>query len=295
MIYKNMTSEQWENWKRRVDAAMNTDLKEYNHFLSLLMEVSADNSINRQFQAGDRSRYLSRLKEVLGRIMKQANYPRLITKENPAKPLYIAQVPVHTDSQIPGQPVPEPIPPLATPPAWNRYSDFNTYKDSLSPALRAEGEDLLTWFANRHRLHELAKNQERSGVAKEDIAKTVAALDAQNDQIVDYFDRVELFMTGTASDDPDTDEDLKSRTNGKPSGFYTKDEIEQMMPNSPEFATLCKVKRIESNKKWLARTDLKKPKSPEERSLRLRELKEWGIDISVYDEVGTKGKEASNG
>lgn len=283
MIYKNMTNEQWEDWKRKVEAALNTDLKEYNHFLSLLMEVSDDCSINRQFQIGDRSRYLDRLKDVLGRIRKMANYPRLITRENPAKPLYIAQIPIHGESQIPGRVEPEPLPPLATPPVWNRYSDFNSYKERLSPGLQAEGENLLTWFTNRRRLHELAKNQDRNGVCKEEIAKTVAALDAQNAQIEEYFDRVETFMTGVDADDPDSDDDLKSRTNGKPSGFYTKEEIDQMMPDSPEFATMCKMKRIESNKKWLSRRDLKKPKSPEERELRLRELREWEIDVSAYE------------
>nr|DAL55893.1 MAG TPA_asm: hypothetical protein [Caudoviricetes sp.] len=282
MIYKNMTDEQWESWKSRVQAALDTDLKEYNHFLALLMEVSADCSVNRQFQIGEKSRYMARLKEVLSRIKRMTNYPRLITKENPAKPLYIAQIPIHEERQIPGQLAPEPIPPLATPPAWNRYSDFNSYKERLSPELRQEGENLLTWFANRQRLHELSKNQVRSGVPKEEIAKTVSALDAQNEQIEAYFDRVESYMTGANPDDPDNDEDLRSRTNGKPSGSYTKEEIDQMMGDSPEFATLCKVKRIESHKKWLSRTDMKNPKSPEERALRIRELKEWGVDVSAY-------------
>lgn len=281
MIYNAMTEEQWMDWKARVDAYLMTDIKEYNHGVSLLMEAAADRSIVKQFQWGDPSRYISSLKNVLSRVRSLSNYPRLITKENPAKPLYMAEVPYHPEAQIPGTVASEPIEPLETPTSWNRYMKIDSYKDKLSPELRKESENVADWFANLKRLHELSKNQVKTGVSKEKIAVTVADLDAQKAAIDDFFNRVESYMTGKDKVSQETSK--KPVDDSKPTGAFTKDEIEAMRAGNPVYAALCQEKRREANMKFITRKDLKRPKNQEELELRIRELQEWGYEVPQVD------------
>lgn len=293
MIYNSMTEEQWNDWKSRVDAFLLTDIKEYGHGVSLLMEALSDRTIIRQFQWGDPARYISKLKSVLSRVRELSKYPRLISKECPLRPPYLASVPYHPEEQIPGAAVPEPIIPLDKHPYWNRYMKFDTYKDRLPVALRTEGEEIDCWFANQRRLHELAKNQQRTGVKKEIIAQTLEDLTAQEARIKDYFDRVEDFMT--QKDASDKDSPAAPDTNGqpadeKPSGSFSKAEIEAM--ENPVFAALCKEKRKEANIKYITRKDLKQKKNPDELALRIRELEEWGYDVPLQESEEPEDAEA---
>lgn len=279
MIYKNMTIEEWNNWKARVDAFLLTDIKEYNHGISLLAEASSDRSLISQFEWGDPASYIFTLKKVLSRVRNMTNYPRLISKDHPVKPLYIASVPVVTSSdQIPGVPPTKPIEPLATPEAWNRYMSFDSYKESLSPELQKEGDNMIDWFTNRRRLHDYAKNLERTGADKDSIKKTVEELDAQSDRIEDFFNRVQSYIEGKSLPKINKYKDAKA------SGNYTKSEIEEMKEFDAVCAALSKEKRIETNRKFISRKDLKKPKDPEELALRIRELQEWEVPVPQVDE-----------
>ena len=284
-----MTIVEWMDLKARTEALLATDLKEYHSFSHLydehvkaLDEWTLSRSDVDVFRRGDPSVYMGRIRSVLKRIKDMTNYPRLITPEHPAKPLYIASVPASVAPQIPGSPAPEPIEPPKTPESWNRYMNFDSYKEQLSPALREEGEELLTWFTNRRRLHDLAKNQERAGVNKETIAATLAELDAQNDRITGFFDRVEAFMTGSEQPEANKYEDVK------PSGSFCKAEIEEMQAYNPVCAALSKEKRIAANRKFISRKDLMKPKDPDELALRIRELQEWGVPVPAVDEDDAK-------
>lgn len=283
MIYKSMTYEGWMDWKKRVESALETDVKEYHHLLSLLNEVSDDASINQQFAFGEPSRYVSRLKDVLSRLKSIARYPRLITTPQERDRLYLASIPLHANRQIPGVTNPEPVPAPPAPAKWDRYADFDSYRERLSPELQKEGDNLLTWFTNRRRLHDLAKNQERLGVAKEEISRTLALLGKQNAEIENYYDRVEDSLSGNS------DEKDAARAT-RPSGAYTKEEIEKIAAYDPVLSALCREKRIEANKKYIGRSDLKNPKNKEELLLRIRELKEWNIDVAQKEEETCNGK-----
>lgn len=284
-----MTIEEWMDLKARTEALLATDLKEYNscsrlydEHVKALSEWTLSQSDVDVFRRGDPNVYMERIRSVLRRIKDMTNYPRLITPEHPAKSLYIASVPASIAPQIPGSPVSEPIKPPETPESWNRYMNFDSYKEKLPPALREEGEELLTWFTNRRRLHDLAKNQERTGVNKETIAATLAELDAQNDRITDFFDRVEAFMTGSKQSEENKYGDVK------PSGSFCKAEIEDMQRYNPVCAALSKEKRIAANRKFISRKDLMRPKDPDELALRIRELQEWGVPVPTVDEDDTK-------
>lgn len=285
LIYKSMTIEQWQDLKARTEALLATDLKEYHSFEALYWEhVKAleEWTLSRTeidvFRRGNPQVYMTRLRDVLSRIKRITRYPRLISPEHPAKALYIASVPYHPSAQIPGSSTP---PPAANPfeesPEWTRFMAFDSYKDSLTPELRNEGEGISDLFADRRRLHELAKNQERAKVAKEAIAQTLADMDTREAQIKNYFDRVEAYMTG--KENAPSGQAIKPMDESKPTGTYTKDEIEAMVATNPVYAALCKEKRREANCKFITRMDLKKPKDPEELALRIRELEEWGWPV----------------
>ena len=282
MIFNNMTEKQWIEWKKKVDAAMNTDIKEYHSLLELLLEVSDDRAMNRQFEWGDPARYIGRLKSVLSRLKKLSKYPKLIDSPELRDKKYFAEIPLHTESQIPDASPVQPVPVQETTGKWSRWLKFDTYKDLLSSELKKEGEGLGELFTQRRYYHDLMKNQEKEGVDPKEISRTVENLKQANSRIEDYFDRVEAFMNGTDQTEQD---ELKLRANGKPSGSFSKEEIDQMMSYSPEFAGACKMKRMEANRKYLSRTDLKNPKDPDEILLRFRELKEWGMDVSQYESV----------
>lgn len=285
MIFNNMTEKQWIEWKKKVDAAMNTDIKEYHALLALLLEVSNDRSINQQFEWGDPARYISRLKNVLSRLKSLAKYPKLIDTPQLQNKKYFAEIPLRPETQLPDAEPAQPVSPPDTPPKWNRWLKFDTYKDQLSPALKIEGEGLSDLFTQRRYYHDLMKNQSKEGVNPKEIAKTVENLKQANARIEDYFDRVEAFMNGSDQPDQTEQDELRLRANGKPSGSFTKEEIEQMMSYSPEFAGACRIKRMEANRKYLSRTDLKNPKDPDEILLRFRELKDWGVDVAQYEPV----------
>ena len=271
MIYNIMTEQQWLELKARTIAWLDTDIKEYQSGIKLLEEWTSSKTMIEQFRFGNPSRYMAALVNVLRKVKSIAKYPKLIKTKEQAQRLYMASVPVNTVPSMPGSKAKAEIIPPVTPEKWSRYSEFDTYKDQLPEPLRKEGEEwLTTWFTNRRRLHDLAKNQEIQGVDKTVIANTLSELSKQNDQIEEYFDRVEAVINNRNAETNDFDDDLE------PSGRFTKAQIDEMV--DPEFRTACKLKRKDANIKYITRKDVR---NPAERALRIRELKEWGVDVDA--------------
>lgn len=271
MIYNIMTEQQWLELKARTIAWLDTDIKEYQSGIKLLEEWTSSKTMIEQFRFGNPSRYMAALVNVLRKVKSIAKYPKLIETKEQAQRLYMASVPVNTVPSMPGSKAKAEIIPPVTPEKWSRYSEFDTYKDQLPEPLRKEGEEwLTTWFTNRRRLHDLAKNQEIQGVDKTVIANTLSELSKQNDQIEEYFDRVEAVINNRNAETNDFDDDLE------PSGRFTKAQIDEMV--DPEFRTACKLKRKDANIKYITRKDVR---NPAERALRIRELKEWGVDVNA--------------
>ena len=266
-----MTEQQWLELKARTIAWLDTDIKEYQSGIKLLEEWTSSKTMIEQFRFGNPSRYMAALVNVLRKVKSIAKYPKLIETKEQAQRLYMASVPVNTVPSMPGSKAKAKIIPPVTPEKWSRYSEFDTYKDQLPEPLRKEGEEwLTTWFTNRRRLHDLAKNQEIQGVDKTVIANTLSELSKQNDQIEEYFDRVEAVINNRNAETNDFDDDLE------PSGRFTKAQIDEMV--DPEFRTACKLKRKDANLKYITRKDVR---NPAERALRIRELKEWGVDVDA--------------
>jgi hypothetical protein len=264
-----MTQEQWDGLKKRIDAWLATELKEYKAGMSLLMEIYHHSSEIQAFEQGSPARYQGKLIQTLKKVAFLAKYPRLITTTEQRDRIYIAPVPVAPmGSELPGQSVEnKPIDPPVNPADWDRYADWDTYKDRLSPELQKEGEQINAWFLNRTSLHEQLKRLQNDNADAETVAPVTKALLEQKAVIQEFYDRVEAYITGNAPEEADTSLD----PNAKPSGKYTKAQIDKM--SEPIFAALCKEKRIEADKKYLTREDVN---NPEEKDLRRKELEEWG-------------------
>ncbi|MDR1980371.1 MAG: hypothetical protein LBQ39_01965 [Tannerellaceae bacterium] len=266
-----MTQEQWDGLKKRIDAWLATELKEYKAGLNLLIDIYQHGSEIQAFEQGSPARYTGKLKQTLEKVAALAKYPRLITTIEQRDKLYIASVPVApTGDELPGQPAGnKPIDPPVNPAEWDRYADWDTYKDRLSPELQKEGEQVKDWFLNQTSLHEQLKRLQEANADAETVAPVTKALLEQKAVIQEFYDRVEAYITGNGTEEG---EDLSLDPNAKPSGKYSKAQIDRM--KDPVFAALSKDLRIEADKKYLKREDVN---NPEEKDLRRRELEEWGV------------------
>lgn len=267
LIYKEMTTEAWQDLKVRTEAILMTDIKEYRSMVDILDEWIYNHTLVEQFRREEASMYIGKLRQVLTQLKDITRYPKLIDNPEIARKKYIATVPSAPVKDNPEIAVATKSEAPAVPAAWNRYLHFDTYKAQLPDALRQEGEDNIDyWFANRHRLHDLAKNQDKLGVEEKKISLILDELAKQDDEITGYFDRVERYMTEGSVNEPET----AARASGK----YTKEEIEAM--TDVEMAMESKYLRIAANKKYIARMG-KDVSDREQYELRLRELREWGV------------------
>lgn len=273
MILKEMTTQNYESLIRRTEAWLANDIKEYRSGVALLQEWIYEDVNVRMIRNGDPKRFTGILTEMLTRLKEITNYPRLIDSKEKAEKLYIAKLPAPKAKEIPGEQLQPPSEPPVMPEAWSRYAHFDTYKDRLSPELRQIGEKKIPdMFLNWQRLHGLLKEYDKRDAMPEEIAPVLADIDAQVNEIQSVYDSFEQYMTGgSQKEQPKT----VSTTDIKPTGNFTKEEIERM-PDAV-FAAQCKMLRIEANKKYLKRKDIRNQKGTD---LRRRELEEWGIETN---------------
>lgn len=271
LLYRPMTKEEFEDLRARTEAAINTDIKEYRSLVALLGEWTLSKSMVNQFMFGAPDRYIGKLRSILRTLAQITNYPKLIDSVEARDKKYIANIPTRREA-FDGKRAESPVPEPKRPEGWGRYDRFDDYKDRLTEALRKEGEEnLTTWFTERRRLHDTAKNLEIQGASAQSIAAVLELLAKQDEQIQDYFDRVEACMRGETKETATDDTALE-----KPSGTYTKAQIDAMA--DPVFAALSKEKRVTANYAYLRRKDIKNP-NMEEMELRRNELIEWGYEV----------------
>ena len=267
LILKKKTYNEWQDLRKRTEAALSVDTKEYYSLVKLLSEWTSSTSAINQFLRGEPERYSARLRDVLRRLKDRPQYPAIIDNHGKPAKILVAEVPYLKGTQIPNIPSPSKPEEPKMPPGWSRYSRFEDYREKLPPQLQQEGdENLVAWMKNRSRLHQTAKALEKEKADEATIAKVIAELDQQECCIQNYFDRVERFMNGEGEEE--------IPTNAKPSGRFTKAQIDQM--KDPLFAAECKLRRIEANRKYISRKDMEyRP----ELELRKQELRDWNIDF----------------
>lgn len=166
-----------------------------------------------------------------------------------------------------------------------RPEHLSQYINLLPNALRMEAEGLKAMYLEladyRHNLEVLADDPRVSDEARADKAKKCVKQEQKIRSLWDRIDKAYKKATGQTSDDDDDDENEgggQAQMPMKRSGEYTKVEIESMQDE--EMKELCKSARIDLNKKYVRRGDVKiTPEYREQLSLRIRELMEWGENV----------------
>lgn len=108
LIYKEMTYTEWQDLRKRTEAALSVDTKEYYSLVKLFSEWTCSQSAIDQFSRGEPERYIGRLRDVLKKLKDKEKYPALITVDGGLKKrISVFHLPTSTMAQIPGTPVPE--------------------------------------------------------------------------------------------------------------------------------------------------------------------------------------------
>lgn len=85
LIYKEMTYTEWQDLRKRTEAALSVDTKEYYSLVKLFSEWTCSQSAIDQFSRGEPERYIGRLRDVLKKLKDKEKYPALITVDGGLK------------------------------------------------------------------------------------------------------------------------------------------------------------------------------------------------------------------
>lgn len=158
-----------------------------------------------------------------------------------------------------------------------RPKDFVLYKDRLPKELREKGEkelgDMYLELAEyRGTLEAMVENPNVTQEARKDMAeKSLAA----EQKIRAFWAEVDAFLEGQEQTEAEETDYIPSL---KRPGDYTLEEIEAM--DDPRLQDLCRKARIEFNKKYIRRDDVKMTdKYREQLLLRVKELVAWGEEL----------------
>lgn len=164
-----------------------------------------------------------------------------------------------------------------------RPGHISQYINMLPNTLRIEAEGIKSMYLEladyRHNLEVLSKDPRVSDEARADFAKKCVKAEQKIRSLWDRIDRAYNKATGQTDDDDDEETEVSPAAMPmKRSGEYTKVEIEAMQDE--EMKELCKNARIDLNKKYVRRGDVKiTPEYREQLSLRIRELMDWGENV----------------
>jgi hypothetical protein len=192
----------------------------------------------------------------------------------------------HFRAVVPQEPLPDedgnpqPVKEYVEPEIDNRRpKDFVLYKDKLPKDLQVKGEkwlkDMYLELADyRGNLEVMADNPQISDAARKDMADKVLATEQA---IRAFWAEVDAAYNGEVSPSSYT-ESGEYLSGMKRPGDFTRAEIEAMTDIRQQ--ELCRKARIEGNKKYINRNDVKiTDEYREQLSLRIRELMEWGENL----------------
>lgn len=156
-----------------------------------------------------------------------------------------------------------------------RPKEFALYKDKLPKSLRDKGEkELSTMYLElaeyRGTLEVMAENPNVSDEARADMAKKAIA---SEQKIRAFWTNVDAALNGTY-----TEQETSTADSMKRPGDFTRAEIEAMKDVRQQ--KVCRKARVEGNKKYINRSDVKITEEYKEQlRLRIEELMEWGENL----------------
>lgn len=156
-----------------------------------------------------------------------------------------------------------------------RPKEFALYKDKLPKSLRDKGEKELSGMylelaEYRGTLEVMAENPNVSDEARADIAQKAIA---SEQKIRAFWINVDAALNGTYTEPETSTADSMKRP-----GDFTRAEIEAMKDVRQQ--EVCRKARVEGNKKYINRSDVKITEEYKEQlRLRIEELMEWGENL----------------
>lgn len=156
-----------------------------------------------------------------------------------------------------------------------RPKEFALYKDKLPKSLRDKGEkELSTMYLElaeyRGTLEVMAENPNVSDEARADMVKKAIA---SEQKIRAFWTNVDAALNGTY-----TEQETSTADSMKRPGDFTRAEIEAMKDVRQQ--EVCRKARVEGNKKYINRSDVKITEEYKEQlRLRIEELMEWGENL----------------
>lgn len=156
-----------------------------------------------------------------------------------------------------------------------RPKEFALYKDKLPKSLRDKGEKELSGMylelaEYRGTLEVMAENPNVSDEARADMAQKAIA---SEQKIRAFWTNVDAALNGTYTEPETSTADSMKRP-----GDFTRAEIEAMKDVRQQ--EVCRKARVEGNKKYINRSDVKITEEYKEQlRLRIEELMEWGENL----------------
>lgn len=156
-----------------------------------------------------------------------------------------------------------------------RPKEFALYKDKLPKSLRDKGEKELSAMylelaEYRGTLEVMAENPNVSDEARADMAQKAIA---SEQKIRAFWINVDAALNGTYTEPETSTADSMKRP-----GDFTRAEIEAMKDVRQQ--EVCRKARVEGNKKYINRSDVKITEEYKEQlRLRIEELMEWGENL----------------
>lgn len=157
----------------------------------------------------------------------------------------------------------------------HRPKEFALYKDKLPKSLRDKGEKELSAMylelaEYRGTLEVMAENPNVSDEARADMAQKAIA---SEQKIRAFWANVDAALNGTYTEPETSTADSMKRP-----GDFTRAEIEAMKDVHQQ--EVCRKARVEGNKKYINRSDVKITEEYKEQlRLRIEELMEWGENL----------------
>lgn len=157
----------------------------------------------------------------------------------------------------------------------HRPKEFALYKDKLPKSLRDKGEKELSAMylelaEYRGTLEVMAENPNVSDEARADMAQKAIA---SEQRIRAFWTNVDAALNGTYTEPETSTADSMKRP-----GDFTRAEIEAMKDVRQQ--EVCRKARVEGNKKYINRSDVKITEEYKEQlRLRIEELMEWGENL----------------
>lgn len=282
------TEEAYPRLSALADSWTEADMKDYDEGMALVTALQHARDFVSNAHRYDIKKRIYKINLILTEVKKKTPLARMKTRSANDKQHYIAHVPAEKKTDENGVPVAEGNSPEQIV-SGRRPEHLSQYIHLIGDELKEESKQLQGWYDQlahwRSRMEYLSDDPRATKEMLENVANTVVKIESR---ILNFWERVDLaYNKATGKRVDDTVEDALKREADelstepkKQDGEYTKEEIDAMPEG--ENKERCKRARIEANKKFVRRTDIKM--NDERRTqitLRLVELVAWGQKISA--------------